>query len=97
MPERRRGNEHRELRDRVDAACGELGRAFRGDAVSLEPATRAFAAVLRRAGLPIQRLVALLTYCASDDRLSFEQRERLAQQRQNLVRWAIDAYYGADE
>ena len=93
MPERRRGNEHRELRDRVDAACGELGRAFRGDAVSLEPATRAFAAVLRRAGLPIQRLVALLTHSLGDSRLSAERRERLARQRPDLVRWAIDEYY----
>jgi hypothetical protein len=58
-----------------------------------EPATRAFAAVLRGAGLPIQRLVALLTGSLGDSRLSFEQRERLTRQRPDLVRWVIDEYY----
>jgi hypothetical protein len=94
MPERRRrGDEQRRSRNRVGAACAELQRAFRGDAVSPEPATRAFAAVLRGAGLPIQRLVALLTGSLGDSRLSFEQRERLTRQRPDLVRWVIDEYY----
>ncbi len=100
---RRTVDEHRQLL--VDAIA-EASRAVdvrvtlaheqgNRDAEAFEPLVRHFAAAVRKAGAPPERMVVLLKQCVSDDRLSPTRRHYLDAMFGSFLRWAIDEYYSS--
>jgi len=100
---RRTVDEHRQLL--VDAIA-EASRAVdvraalaeeqaNRDAEAFEPLVRHFAAAVRTAGAPPERMVVLLKQCVSDDRLSAARRHYLDAMFGSFLRWAIDEFYAS--
>ena len=76
-------------------ACERLHRDT-ADAVMplLEAPVREFARRARECGAPVERMVVLLKDCISESRLARLDHQWFGHAREQLLRWALDTFYG---